>query len=134
MSKFKTLVDELEASLQSSYETGTSVEEAERLAAKFLYAQMAVSAELKRISLDARMRKSGLKAIRAKLYLDEVKAADKKPTEAQLSATIDSHDIVQAEQTGLDGADSTADELNRIYDIFGNGHIYFRGIAKGNFA
>lgn len=131
--KFEELVTQLESSIQKTYEDGVTVEEAEKLAAKFLYAQLAVSGELKKTSLDARMRKSGLKAIRAGLYLDEVKKNDKKPTEAQLSALLDSHDIVQTEQSGLDEAETSQANLERYYDIFGNGHIYFRTIAKGRF-
>lgn len=131
--KLQALLKELEDSIQKSYQEGTSVEEAERLAAKFLYAQMAVSTELKEVTLDARMRKSGVKGIRASLYLSEVQKPDKKPTEAHLTALLDSNEVVISEQLALDTADVSAEELHRIYDIFNNGHVYFRTIAKGRY-
>jgi hypothetical protein len=94
---------------------------------------MVVSGELQKIDMDARMRKSGTKAVRAAVYLDESRKSDKKPTEATLAALVDTHEVVQGEQNGLDTAEANKAELERLYDIFGNGHIFFRGVAKGNF-
>jgi hypothetical protein len=131
--KFKQLCDQLEAKIQNSYEEGVTLETAERLAAEFLYAQMQVSNQLKAADLNARMQKSGVKAIRAAIYLDIIQKNEKKPTEAQITATIDTDKIVAGEQQNLDLAEVEKAELERYYDIFVNGHIYFRGIAKGKF-
>lgn len=129
MSKLK----ELEAKIQASYEQGTSLEDAEKLAAEFLHAQMQLASQLKALDLDARMRKSGVKAIRSAVYLETIKSSEKKPTEAQIAAIIDSDSIVVSEQNGLDTAEASRDELERYYDIFNNAHIYYRGISKGRF-
>ena len=133
MSIFKALCDELESKIKDSYEEGVTLERAERLASEFLYAQIQVSTVLKQADLDSRMRKSGVKAIRAAIYLDIVSKADKKPTESQISALIDSDSIVTNEQKEFDMAEVDRDALERYYNIFQNAHIFFRGVSKGKF-
>ncbi len=133
MTNFQTLCNQLEAKIQAASTEGTTLAEAEKLAAEFLYAQLAVSTELKTADLDARMKKSGVKGVRAAIYLATVQNADKKPTEATIAALVDTNDVVQGEQQSLDLAEVNRDELERYYSIFQNAHIYFRGIAKGKF-
>lgn len=128
---FKTICEELESKIKEIYDSGISLEDAERLSAKFIHGMMLVSEELKAASLDARMRKSGMKALRAALYLSEVQKGDKKPTEAMLTAILDSNEVIQHEQQLLDEAEVNKEDLERKYDISLNGHIYTRGVAKG---
>lgn len=123
----------LEDRIKDSYVNGTTVEDAERLAAEFLHAQMLVSKALKSISLEARMKKQGVKAIRAAVYLDEVRKADKKPSDVLLGAMIDSNDLVSSEETAFHEAEEERDELERYYNIFRESHIYYRGIGKGRY-
>lgn len=130
---FKDLCKQLESKIQNSYEQGVTVDEAEKLAAEFLYSQLQVSGELKKVDLDSRMRKSGVKAIKAAVYLDIVQKSEKKPTESQMTALIDSDKIVASEQEALDKAEVSRDEMERYYNIFSNAHIYYRGISKGRF-
>lgn len=130
---FISMCNKLKAKIESAYTEGVTVLEAERLAAEFLHAQMAVSEELKNADLSSRMRKSGVKGVKAALYLNEVQKADKKPTEAQLTALIDSNEVVQGEQDAYDKAEVDSAELDRLYNIFREAHIYFRGVAKGKF-
>lgn len=130
---FQDLCKQLEAKIQASYEQGVTLEDAEKLAGEFLHAQLIVSAELKKADLDARMRKSGTKAVRASAYLDIVQASEKKPTETQIGSMIDTNPLVGREQDGLDRAEVDRDELERYYDIFQNAHVHFRTIAKGRF-
>lgn len=127
------LYKELEAEIQASYEEGVTLEAAERLAGKFLYAQIQLSATLRGADLDARMRKSGLKAVRAAVYSDIVGRSEKKPTVDALEHMLNSNELVNGEQVELDKAEVERDELERLYDIFLNAHIYFRGVAKGRF-
>lgn len=131
MSKFQEICQELEAVILDSYENGTTMEQAERLAARFLHAQLVVSAELRKADLNSRMRKSGLKAIRSAVYIDAATKTDKKPTEAALSATVDLNDIVQGEQAAFDTAEVDRDDLERYYNVFGNAHIFYRSVSKG---
>lgn len=130
---FKQLCAELEITIQEAYASGVSLDEAERLAAKFLHAQIMVSVELKNADLDARMRKAGTKGVKAAVYLGEVSKSDKKPTEAMLAALIDTNTDVMEEQQALDEAESLKADLERYYEIFREGHIYMRGISKGRF-
>lgn len=127
------LLKQLEAKIQNSYLEGTTLEEAEKLAAEFLFAQMQVSGELQKLDLDARMRKSGVKAIRAVIYMEAATKDPKKPSDVMLDAIVNMNEIVSGEQTALDEAESKKAALERYYDIFVNAHIYYRGIAKGNF-
>lgn len=133
MKKFREMVQELETLIEKTYEEGVTLDDAEKLAAQFLHAQLAVSGELTRADLDSRMRKSGVKAIRGAVLLDLMKASDKKPADSVLTATIDTDTIVVSEQEAFDKAEVDKAELERLYDVFGNAHIYYRGIAKGKF-
>lgn len=133
MSNFKQLCEQLEAKIQSSYEEGVTMEVAEKLASEFLYAQLQVSSELRKADLDSRMKKSGVKAIKAAVLLNEIKAHDKKPSDSVLQAMVDSDELVIGEQKAFDEAETNRDELQRYYDVFNNSHIHFRGIAKGSF-
>lgn len=126
------LCQSLEASIKDAYESSVTVDDAERLAAKFLYGQMQVAQALRSQDLDARMKKSGLKAIKAAVYLAEVGKAEKKPTEAALTSLIDTDGLVQDNQNLLDTAEVDRDLLKSYFDIFNNAHIHFRGVAKGS--
>lgn len=134
MANFSQMCKALEAKIQVSYEEGVTVAEAEKLAAEFLHAQLRVSDELKAQDLSARMRKSGLKAVRAAIYLEIVqKSEGKKPTESNIGALVDSDELVTGEQNAMDTAEVERDALERYYNVFGNCHIHFRNISKGNF-
>lgn len=130
---FLKLCEELTQQIKSSYEEGTTMEEAEKLAGKFLYAQIQVSEELKKGDLDARMRKSGLKALRSAIYMDVCSKADKKPTEAAIDALINTDDLVKGSQEAFDTAESGKEALERYYNIFREAHIHFRSISRGTF-
>lgn len=129
----KELCDDLEKTAQNVYENGVALDEAEKLAAVYLSALLQISNEIKKMDLDARMRKTGIKALKATVYLDECAKADKKPTEAMLTALVDSNKYVQGEQDKYDQAEVEKEALIRYYDVFNNAHIYFRGVAKGKF-
>lgn len=131
MNKFETLYTRLEGKIQESFETGISLEDAERLASELVFANMKLSEELKRVSLDARMRKSGVKSIRAALYLDIVQKSDKKPTEAAIAAMVDTEPLVVSQQTAFDEAEVEAEHLERIHRSFENAHILYRKISGG---
>lgn len=119
--------------IEKTYNEGTSLEEAERLAARFLAAQMSVADELRVTDLDARMRKTGVKAVKAGVYLKEATKGDKKPSDVMLEALVNSNDIVQKEQDSYDESESNRDSLQNYFNIFKEAHIYYRGIAKGRF-
>jgi hypothetical protein len=133
MTNFEKLCKQLELKIQNSYQEGTSLEDAEKLAAEFLGAMMSVSAELKAADLNARMRKVGVKAIRAAIYNEACAKSDKKPTEAQLENTINLNELVQGEQTDFDKAEVDRDALERYYQIFREAHVYYRGVSRGKF-
>lgn len=119
--------------IKSSYESGITTIEAEKLAGEFLYAQIQVSTQLAKLDLDAKMRKSGVKAVRSAVRSEEVKKHEKKPTESALDDVVNLNEIVQSEQDKLDNAEVSRDELDRLFNIFKEAHIHFRTIAKGSF-
>lgn len=133
MSNFEKLCKALETDIQNSYEEGVTVVDAEKLAGRFLHAQMQVSNELKKADLDSRMRKTGVKAVRAAIYMEAATKTDKKPSDVMLEAQVNLNELVQGEQQEFDKAEAAKDDLERYYNIFREGHIYFRGIAKGKF-
>lgn len=130
---FIKLCEQLETKIQNSYVDGLTMEAAEQLAGEFLYAQIKVSAELKKADLDCRMRKTGVKAVRAAIYMEAATKDPKKPSDVMLAAMVDMNDIVQGEQTEYDKAEVDKDALERYYNIFREAHIYYRGVAKGKF-
>ncbi len=127
------LFEELKLDIEKAYEEGVTLEHAERLAAKCLSIQIQLSAQLSNADLDSRMKKSGLKAIKAVVYMKAATSGDKKPTEAMLTAIIDSDELVLGEQNRFDEAEVLRNQLENAYDICKEAHIYFRGIAKGRF-
>lgn len=124
--------EELRTDVLRAYEQGVSMEEAERLAAKFLSAQMDVAEKIRTTDLDARMKKNGYKTLRAKVYIDTVQASDKKPTEASLDATIATDPDVAKAQDAYERADVDSETLQRYFDIFRDCHIFYRSVLKGN--
>ena len=129
---FKQYCEKLENKIIASYEEGITMPEAEKLAAEFLAAQLQVSRELAKKDLDSRMRKSGVKAIRAALYTEYRSKADK-TTEAAVAAYLDAHELVVGEQNAYDEAEVERDELERVYNVLTNAHIFYRGVARGSF-
>lgn len=125
--------EQLESKIAKSYEDGVTQDEAERLGGEFLVGQLKLSKELKNKDLDARMKKSGLKAVKAACYLATAQGSEKKPTEAHIAAMIDKDELVNKAQDDLDTAEVEKDHLLRTFDIHGNAHVHFRTISKGRF-
>lgn len=123
----------LEAKIATSYEQGTTQEEAERLAAEFLGAQFKVAGLLANADLDSKMRRSGVKAIKAAVYMQKATEGDKKPSDVLLNAAVDLHEVVQSEQEAYDRSEAYSDSLERYYNIFRESHLYYRSISKGTF-
>lgn len=131
--KFAAMCYELEEEIKGAYETGVTLPQAEKLAAQFLHAQIQVSEKLRISDLNASMRRTGVKTVRASKYLATCEQAEKKPTEGQLEALLNNDDMVRNEQEKSHEADAQRAALQRSYDIFFNAHVYFRGVAKGRF-
>jgi Lon protease-like protein len=129
---FQQMNAELEALIIASYESGVTLPEAEQLAGRFLAAQLRVSEELRKADLDSRMKKTGVKSLRAAVYLEECGKTEKKPSDVLLGAIVDSSPAVSSEQSAFDEAEAAKDELERLYSIYQNAHIHFRTIAKGS--
>lgn len=133
ISEFALLCEELTQALKDSYQQGVSLEDAEKLAGKFLYAEILVSDELRKADLNSRVRKQGVKALRAALYMEEAKKTDKKPSDTWIEAAVNMNELTSSEQNGLDEAEIERDRLQSYFNIFKEGHIFMRGIAKGRF-
>lgn len=132
--EFTQLCDTLTDDIKNSYEQGVTMEEAEKLAGKFLHAQLMVAEQLRVADLDSRMKKSGLKAVKAAVYMQEATKTDKKPSDSFLQAKVDMDEIVTGEQKVFDEAEVLRDSLSNYMNIFKDAHIHFRSIAKGAFS
>lgn len=128
-----TLIEELTAIIQATYEKGTTLDEAEKLAARFLHAQMMISEELRAASLDSRMKKSGVKAIRAAVYMKEATRGDKKPSDAFLQNLVETDETVGQIQDSFDTADVHREYLENYLSIFKDAHLYYRNLMRGRF-
>lgn len=131
--KIQDLCDELKADIQRVYEESVTIPDAEKLAAKFLGAQMDLASALRNTDLDSKMRKSGLKAIKAAVYMEAATKTDKKPSDVMLDHIINLDSVVAGEQLRLDESEVDRDELQNYLNIAKDGHLYFRAISKGRF-
>jgi len=122
----------LEEKIKGSYD-GLSLIQTEGYSIEFLMAMSNVSQELHKADLDARTKKANLKRLKAALYLESVNKQEKKPTEAMLTATIDSDSLVSGEQASLDEAESYRDEIQRRYEIALTAHRHFKDVMKGSY-
>ena len=126
-------IQDLSKIIQEAYETEVTMGEAEKHAARFLSMQIQLSSSLKETDLDARMRKTGLKTLKAAVYLKEATKTEKKPSDVMLEAMINQDKLVISAQDELDAAEVLRNELQSQYDICREAHIFFRGISKGRF-
>ncbi len=133
MTKFEAICEEVKKAIRLTHEEGVTMEEAEKLAAKFLGASILVGEELKAVDLDRRMKKAGLKTIKASAYLNAASQGDKKPSDKLIEAVIDTDKDVSAAQDLFDVAEVNYNELINYLSVFHEAHIYYRSIAKGRF-
>lgn len=133
MTPFEKTCKALEQEIIRTYSEHVTCEQAEKLAARMLHIQMRVSEELRTAELDMRMRKAGLSAVRATVRSNLCNQSEKKPTEGTIECAILTDETVSREQDSFDKAEVNCNHLKRLYGIFENAHIYYRGIAKGTF-
>lgn len=131
--QFSLFCKELETDIKNSYESSPTIEEAEKLAAKFLHAQIQVGSEIRKVDLDARMKKTGVKSVKAAVYMQAATKTDKKPSDSFLEAIVNMDEIVIGEQRSLDEAEVTRNELENYLHVFKEAHLYYRAMAKGRF-
>lgn len=127
-------IQDLEEKVREAYQNGVTQEQAERLAGEFLEANFQLAEKLKMAELDARMRKSGLKAVKGAAYLEIVQKSERKPTEAQITAMLDTEGMINKEQENLDKAEVECNFLERIYSTCQNAHVLYRKISGGTFS
>lgn len=127
------LCAELTQDIKNTYTSSVTMEEAEKLAAKFLFGQIQVAEALQQIDLNARMRKTGLKAVKAAVYMEEATKTDKKPSDVMLNALVDRNELVLGEQDKFDEIEVEKNTLENYFSIFKDAHIYYRSVSKGRF-
>lgn len=128
------LCDDLTNDLKNAYEQSTTMQDAEKLAAKFLHAQMIIARELTLVDLSARMKKAGSKSIRGAVYMEHATKGDKKPSDVFIQAEVDQDQRVKLNQGEQDSAEVEAEALQNYLNIFREAHVYYRGIAKGTYS
>jgi hypothetical protein len=124
----------LRKAVEDAYSHGVSIEDAERMAAQTLSAQLDIAAALATADLDSRMKKNGMKTMKAKVYMEEIGKHDKKPSEGFLDQAVALDQTVAAATDMYEQADAYKEELTLYFGIFKDAHIFFRGISKGNYA
>lgn len=130
---FTEYCTELQADIISAYESSPNLNEAEKLAAKFLNAMIETGKELQVCDLDCRMKKSGLKAAKAAVYMESATKDAKKPSDVMLQAIVDMDKIVGSAQDAFDTAEVYKNQLENYLSVFREAHIFMRGCAKGRF-
>lgn len=129
MTKYQQLIKEVDA----VNDQGITIDHAERVAGLALSTMNELSEQLAVTDKARRMRKAGLKAIRAITRQEEIKKHDKKPTESQLDDVLTLNGMVQKEEDGFDEAEVETELLERQFGISKESHLYFRSISKGRF-
>lgn len=133
MSQLNAICEKLKVSIEQAYDQGVTMAEAEKLAALTLQARLMLSDSIKTADLDARMRKNGVKAVRANVYMDEITKHDKKPAEAFLENAVNLSALVLEEETAFAEAETERNRLESYLDIFKDAHVFFRQVCKGSF-
>lgn len=123
----------LEEDIKSVYFNSPTPADAEKLATKLLYTQIELGQQLRAASLDAKMKKAGLKAIRSAVYLEECRKVEKKPTENTLECLVNTSVLVTDAQSACDYAETKVNELDNLLNVAREAHIFMRGLAKGRF-
>lgn len=123
----------LRSIVERAYEQGIGLDEAERLASKTLGVQLHIAEQLAIADLDARMKKNGLKAIKAAVYMEAATRGDKKPSDSFLENVVTLDTNVTSQQDIFDRADAYKQSLETYMGIFRDAHIHFRTLAKGAF-
>lgn len=130
----KKLIEKLQARIQEVYEDGVTVTKSEDITHELADAEFKLVTMITPLDMDVRMRKHGVKQIRAAVYLDIIKNSEKKPTESQLAAMVDSDALVTEAQNSYDEAESLLAEAERLLDAVHNSQVVFRTLMKeGNF-
>jgi hypothetical protein len=127
---FQEYLDELESKIEQAYTQDLSLQENEKLSGEFLQAQFKIASKLRVKSLDARMKKAGMKAIRSAVYLKLLKESDKKPTESNMDAIITTTPEVSQAQDLFDSAEVESEYLERMFKVCESAHVFFRQQAK----
>ena len=125
--------ESLRTTIEKAYESGVTLQEAERLAAQTLLIRLQLADQIKSMDLSARLKKHGVKAVRAQVYMEELAKHDKKPAENYMDNAVNLSDLVKAEEREYAEADVSKDQMMTYMDIFKDAHLYFRGIMKGTF-
>jgi hypothetical protein len=126
----KDLIEQLQKRVSEVYENGTTVSQSEEITHELADAEFKLVTMITPLDLDARMRRHGVKQIRAAVYLDIIKNSEKKPTEAQIAAMVDSDSLVSDAQKGYDGAEAALAEAERLLDAVHNSQVVFRTLMK----
>lgn len=131
--KLDILCAELKEAIDSAYSQGVTIPEAEKLAARTLTIRIELADELKSVSLDMKMKRHGVKAVRANVYMEELVKHEKKPAEAFLENAVNLAESVASEEMAHAEAEAEYQKLVAYLDIFKDAHLFFRNIAKGTF-
>lgn len=126
MTKYGLLLEQI----KKASEDNITITEAERTAALALDTMDEISDELTIVDKNRRMRKSGLKALKAAIRLEAVQKNEKKPTEGALEDLVAVSIDYRSAEEEYDDAEVLQAELDRHFDISKESHIYFRGVAK----
>lgn len=129
MNKYNQLIKEVEAVADQ----GITLDHAERVAGLALSTMNQLSEQLLITERNRRMRKAGLKAIKAATRQEEIKKHDRKPTESQLDDVLALNALVQQEEDGFDDAEVETELLERQFGIAKECHLYFRSVSRGRF-
>jgi hypothetical protein len=132
-SKLSLICEELKLAIENAYNEGISIPDAEKLAARTLTARLELSDEIKSAALDSKMRRNGVKVVRANAYMDEITKHDKKPAEAFLENAVNLSPEVNEEENSYAEAEAELSRLIAYLDVFKDAHLYFRTIMKGSF-
>lgn len=127
------ICQELKQSIERAYAEGVTMQEAERLAAKTLSVRMMLADSIQVADLDARMRRHGVKAVRASAYMEELSKHEKKPAEGFLENAVNLNPDVAQEEREYATVDTEKDRFFTYLGIMADAHIFFRNVAKGSY-
>lgn len=124
MNDIKTLIEKYVALLPVG--TSVSYTEAERRAGEFLVAQASIT-DLRHILNNEKIK---LLSVQTATFTLEMAKQDAK-TITEKKMFVEASEAYTKAREELEAIDNDLAYLKAYYEIFGNGHIFFRNMAKG---
>jgi len=127
------LIDKCMSEIEKAAEEKLDPDNAEKVAALFLYVQLKLANLIEQVELKAKQAKNEVSRVESEKYFEcknSSAASDKKITEATLTNyVLKDADVTQSKKDAAE-LESELKKWNYIINILKDGHVFFRNLSK----